>query len=194
MVGPPSPSSPSAPDDERLILLQDGLPQLGLTLHRDRLDLSASDIETALGAALAFKPQTEFCSLGLEESTGIAVILDDDMAALGFVVENDGFHTPGGIGMGSTSEELADVFGDENIVELYDGQSRTGGSVVVVADQDHPEAAPGPGSLHYAFDTDGSGTVRRLRAGYWPYVSYPDYCLPAAVENHYPGWPLEDLR
>ena len=61
--------------------------------------------------------------------------------------------------------------------------------VLVVSDPERPDAFDS-GSLHLAFDTDTQGVVRRMRAGFAPFVGYADYCSPAATRPDAVGWPL----
>lgn len=171
------------------VLAQDGLGG-ELTLHREALDVSVSDVEAVYGG-LFLAPQTEDCALGASEEQGIAIAFDPSSTGVRlFIVEDPALRTREGIGVGSSTEEILAAFGPEDVAVLDDVPSQTDGPLVVVADLENPDASPGPSSLHYGFDTDGDGLVTRVRAGFWPYVAYTDYCSPEAPEGPTSGWPL----
>lgn len=184
---PVSRVSVTEPTDDALVLHQDGIG--GIRLERERQSLSVTDVETWLGTDLALNPQTDSCALGINEDLGIAVMYDHDTGVLGFVFDNSQVTTSEGIGVGSTVEDVAAAYGRGAAV-LSEVVSQTGGPLVLVSDADFPEAPPGPRTLHLAFDSDEAGKVTRLRAGFWPWVAYRDYCSAEDGKRWHTGWPL----
>jgi hypothetical protein len=183
-IPPPPPPNPT-PD----VLRQDGLP--GLTLDRQEGDLSVSDVETAIGEPLDLFLQTKECALGVAETRGLAVVYQPTTTAvLGFIVEDPRMSTPEGIHVGSTQNEIVQAFGDDNVAVIDGLLSQTGGPLVLTEDLENPGQEPSASTLHYGFDTDSAGRVTRLRAGFWPYVSYTDYCSMEATRAASTGWPL----
>lgn len=186
----PSPTPELSTTPKGIVLRQNGFAG-ELELHRDALDLSVAEVESALGTDLLLAPQTEQCSLGIARGSGLAVVFDSTSTGVrAFVVEDARITTAEGIGLGATPEEVRATYGVERVAVLDGVASQTGGPVVVVDDLTSPGREPGPTSLHYAFDTDGAGRVTRIRAGFWPYVAYADYCSPAADRPARTGWPL----
>jgi len=183
---PPVPDpTPEPPQGE--VLAQDGFP--GMRLDRELLSLSVTDVESVLGELLVLKRQTDRCGIGTAARRGLAIVYDDDTAVLGLVTADPAVRTPEGVGIGSSTEDLATTYG--GAASVLDGAvSQTGGSLVLVADLQDPGAAPGPSSLVYGFETDATGRVTRIRAGFWPWVGYTDYCSPEADRAYRTGWPL----
>jgi hypothetical protein len=191
-VTPDSPVTPDFPDtpdtDDAIVLTQDGLGELYLG-SRDALSLSITDVETWLDEALSPKNQTGECSLATNEDLGIALVTDPYGGVMGFVIDNQQVTTPEGIRVGSTAEDLEAAYGDS--LEIVEGAlSNSGGPLALVDDTESPGAAPDATSRHLAVDTDPAGTVTRLKAGYWPWMGYPDYCEVESPSPQDTGWPL----
>lgn len=184
--------NPALPPADDVVISQAGLP--GLTLDREVLSLGILDVERALGGEGSFslKGQTETCSLGINEQFGVAVMIDTYTAVLGFVVERADVRTAEGIHQGSTIEDIVDTYG-QAMVFLAEETSLTGGPLVIVDDIAQPGRNHAGDTLLYGFDTDRSGAVTRLRAGFWPYVGYRDSCSDDANRPEATGWPLQTL-
>ena len=176
------------PPSDRLVISQNGLP--GLELNRQVLDVSTSDLETVIGNHDFFNAgQTEDCGLATNESLGLAAVTNSDLAVVAFVVERPDATTREGIRLGSTTEDIIETYGEDEVF-ARDVRSRSGGQLVWVTDLESPGAEPTASSFHYAFDTDASGTVTRIRAGFWPHVADVDYCSDEATRRTATGWPL----
>jgi len=174
------------------VLTQDGLGELDLGT-RDALSLSITDVETWLDEALSPKGQTEDCWLATNEDLGIALVTDPYGGVMGFVIDNEQVTTPEGIRVGSTAEDLEAAYGGS--LRVVEGAvSNSGGVLAFVDDSERPGAAPDATSRHLAFDTDPGGTVTRLKAGYWPWMGYPDYCEAESPSPQDTGWPLTGAR
>lgn len=177
-----------APPRAGLVIAQNGLP--GLELNRQVLEVSTTDLETVLGNNnFLLAGQTEHCGLATNESLGVAAVTDDDLAVVAFVVERDDAATREGIRLGSSTDDIIETYG-KGAVFARDVPSRTGGQIVWVTDLGSPGAEPTNSSLHYAFDTDATGAVTRIRAGFWPHVADADYCSDSAGRPEATGWPL----
>lgn len=179
-------------DDEAI--RADGLP--GLRLNRSTLDLSFSDLETALDAEAegVLKSQTERCSLAIFERLGVATTMEKGYAVTSFILENDGLATADGIVVGrSTGDDVVRTYGSDAL--HLAGSTRNGRHVVWLDDPDNPGEPPNRSSMHLAFEVGADGTVDRIRAGFWPYVAYLDYCSDDADSEGIGGpsdvgWPL----
>lgn len=180
---------PSLPEGGGGILLtQDGLNEL-LLGGRDGLSLSITDVESWLGQDLFLAPQTGDCTLAIDEDLGIAVLTDEKNGVMGFVLDNPQITTPEGIQVGSTAADLEAAYG-EAIGVVEGALSHSGGPLALVDDSENPGSPPGPNSRHLAFDTDEDGAVTRLKAGYWPWMGYTDYCSPESDNPQNTGWPV----
>jgi hypothetical protein len=171
-----------------LVLTQNGLP--GLELNRQVLDVSTSDMEAAFdNHDFLNAGQTNTCGLAANEDLGVAAITNTDLAVVAFVVERPDTATSEGIRLGSTTDDIIKAYG-KNAVYARDVPSRAGGQLIWVTDLDSPDSEPSASSLHYAFETDTTGTVTRLRAGFWPHVAHVDFCSDKATRTKETGWPL----
>jgi hypothetical protein len=172
-----------------------GLGELaGLALNRERLDVSLSEVEEAVGSEMLVAGQTSDCQLGISEGQGLAVITDGKSAVLGFVLEREDARTREGVSVGDSLADIRDVYGTDRVAVFPDIPSQTGGPIVVVEDLERLGSTPGPDTIHYGFDTAADGSVTRIRTGYWPWVSYTDYCSPNALNPQRTGWPLTRTR
>lgn len=162
-----------------------------LRLEREVLSFGVSDLEAALDAEGDFllAPQTDTCSLAANAAVGVAATIDADQAVTSLIVQRDDVATAEGIRVGSTTDEVLSAYADR-VVVLDEVSPPTGGAVLVVSDPERPEAFD-EGSMHLAFDTDDHGVVRRMRAGFAPFVGYADYCGQLASRPEAVGWPLE---
>ena len=188
---PPPPvtsSSPSTPIGG-LVVRQTGLPDI--PLNRAVLDVSVSDLESAYGAGETFvlKGITDSCGLAIREDLGIAAMTDSNLAVVGVVVERPDAATPEGIAVGDPVEKVLSTYGSQ-ATGTASRPSATGGPLLLVGDLSSPGETPGLQSLGYGFDTDASGTVTRIRAGFYPYVTYAAYCADEAGRPESVGWPL----
>ena len=191
LVGCSSSSAQDDPTTPGVVLLRQNGFAGDLTLRRDSLDLSVSEVEDSLRTDLLLAPQTQTCSLGVARGPRFAVVYDAATTGVyAFVIEDPAIRTPEGIAAGATLEEIRSAYGPDRMAVLDGVVSPTGGPLVVVDDLQLPGREPGPSTLHYGFDTDDAGRVTRLRAGFWPYVAYADYCSPAAATPGRTGWPL----
>lgn len=172
-----------------LVVEQGGLP--GILLNRDTLDVSVADLEQAYGGSGTFvlKGLTDSCNLAIREDLGIAAMNDSNQALLGVVVQTPGARTKEGVGIGNSIEDVVRTYGEE-VTAVDTRTSATGGPLVVVNDLTAADQEPGPRSLLYAFDTDPSRTITRIRAGFFPYVAHLAYCSEVASRPENVGWPL----
>lgn len=184
-----SPTTPTAPAPASLVVEQGGLP--GILLNRDTLDVSVADLEQAYGGGGTFvlKGLTDSCNLAIREDLGIAAMNDANQALLGVVVQTPGARTREGVGIGDSIEDVVRTYGEE-VTAVDTRTSATGGPLVVVNDLTAADQEPGPRSLLYAFDTDPSRTITRIRAGFFPYVAHVAYCSEVASRPENVGWPL----
>lgn len=186
---PTGPTTPTAPAPASLVVEQGGL--RGILLNRDTLDVSVADLEQAYGGSGTFvlKGLTDSCNLAIREDLGIAAMNDSNQALLGVVVQTPGARTKEGVGIGDSIEDVVRTYGEE-VTAVDTRTSATGGPLVVVNDLTAADQEPGPRSLLYAFDTDPSRTITRIRAGFFPYVAHVAYCSEVASRPENVGWPL----
>ena len=139
------------------------------------------------------KPQSEFCTLSINEDVGLAIVTNPDFATWAFIVDKPIVRTAKDIGVGSTYTDILAAYGDA--VNVLDRPSQTGGSIVAVDDLAHPGSEFTYDSRIMAFDMDSEGTVTRVRVGMYPWVTYTDYCSNDTVEltHKRTGWPLTRL-
>lgn len=184
---PPPPSTgPARPG--ALVITQAGLP--GLQLNRQVLDISTSDLEAALDdGTLVLAGQTDTCGLAAHERLKIAAVTDGNLAVTAFIVERPDAATAEGIRLGSTTDDIVRAYG-RNAVFARDVRSRSGGQLLWTTDLETPGEEPTASSLHYAFDTDPTGRVTGIRAGFWPHVAHAAYCADTARRSPQTGWPL----
>ena len=151
----------------------------GLTV----LQSSITDVERTLGLGSSFPaPQTEYCSLVIFETDGVAVTATDAGVVLAFVLQNSAVTTGQGIRVGSTVDDLTAAYG--SALTVHRRVSPTGGPVVLVDDGSPDQES------HLAFDLDPDGRVARIRIGALPWVGYTDYCSDSASRPRSTGWPL----
>ena len=107
----------------------------------------------------------------------------------------DGRHRRSGSGglyalrLGSTADDIIEAYG-KDAVFARDIPSRAGGQLLWTTDLESPGDEPTRSSFHYGFDTDESGAVTRIRAGFWPHVADVDFCSDSATRGPQTGWPL----
>lgn len=88
-------------------------------------------------------------------------------------VDRGGIQTLSGAGIGSTRDEIVDLFGDKIQPEPHPGDPD--GELLVFVPVDAADA-----DRRVVFETDVSGTVVRYRTGRLPEVLYADGCTDAA--------------
>lgn len=115
--------------------------------------------------------------------------MDECSAALFNVLERPYAQTPEGVGRADPIDRVESVYGSYMDPPLTDVPSPTGGPFVVVRDLDQPDAM-GRNILQYALGTAPHGSVTRIRAGLWSWVSYTHYSLPEAESPRRSCWPL----
>lgn len=190
---PPNPTPAPSPTPSPAEASLPALTQRGIGDLEVGPSLSQTEIEESLGISLTPKNQDEFCGLSIAEDIGLAIVTDENTAALSFIIENPALKTSEGIGVGSTYDEVVAAYGD--LVEILDSSSQTGGPIIAVDDMTRPGASLTMESRLLAFDTDSNRTVTRVRTGMYPWVAYTDYCSQetASTTHARTGWPLTRL-
>ncbi|MBM9466435.1 hypothetical protein [Nakamurella leprariae] len=139
------------------------------------------------GQAFDTVPQTENCALATDRAAQLALVVDQDQAVVAVVTGNPSIRTGEGIGVGDPVDRLASVH-DPDAVHAVQATSQSGGPLVVV--DPAPGQEPVRGTRMLAFDTSLDGTITRIRAGAWPWVSYLDHCSDLSTRPDETGWPL----
>lgn len=164
-----------------------GLTQRGIG-NLEVATTSIFDVEKALDIEFFYSMQTEKCSLAIAEDRGLAVVRTPEGMTMAFITDDPRLRTAENIGVGSSFDDVVTAYG--GLVTELDRPSQTGGPIVVVDDLSNPGAELTDESRLFAFDTDTTGTVSRVRAGMWPWVGYIDYCSNDAHRTKETGWPL----
>lgn len=149
---------------------------------------SIFDVEKALDIEFFYAGQTEKCSLAIAEDRGLAVVKTPEGMTMSFITDDPRLRTAESIGVGSSIDDVVVAYG--GLVHELDRASRTGGPIVVVDDLSNPGAELTDESRLFAFDTDTTGKITRVRVGMWPWVGYIDYCSDDANRPISTGWPL----
>jgi hypothetical protein len=137
--------------------------------------VSSAAVERDTGLDLSPRPMTDRCSVAFDNRAGVGVVIDTDTLVLAFLITSREHRTYGGVGVGSSVEELRREFGGAMTV-LQDPVPGASGPAVEVA----PSGGRGGNAHGLHFRTGTDGRVTEYRVGLWPWIGYDEYCLDSS--------------